>query len=278
MSLLPWILVGVVVFCFFVLPVLNVFVAMRERRPVRPFIPLDELPLDAKARAGRDSVAADANPYAATPSDVAADPLPPLSMQSQRRGETLSSKGYAFLGTFQYPKAGLYRLRFDLLKSPDDRILAVVNTGTVMKITIDDVALLTFVNDSAAREIDGQRLRIVESFTNENQYEPATFGDNDPGVYPGADVDELESIHRRRIAGRKVVPWNHDAVDQLWRWRRESFHDAVQRGKASYVDAGEQFVRPSIGAAVVQVLSTNRFMWGRRIYPHRWRLSKKSPT
>ncbi len=187
-------------------------------------------------------------------------------------GAQLNGMGYTYLGTYDFAKQKLFQLRFEVMCSADKMVLATVVSGTVMGVASDDVVMQTFVVTDEG--IPGDRRRSLESFTRESNFDDDRVFPNLPMVFPRASAMELEQLHRRRLAGKTAFPWGDDPVAEIDRWRAESAQDAVHRGVASFVDDQKDFVRLGFVSSVRNVFRTHAFMWGRRIYPHRWRVPK----
>lgn len=184
-----------------VLPMLLVVpVALWEKRLVWPYMPLEDSASGAPVAIHGDP----ANPYAvvlATPDA----PWPPLTVYAARAFECALSIGFLALGTFRDGKGRLYKVRYDFYLSPERDVLALVGSGTIASIPLNNTWLFTLL-------ADGRCLRIVDT---QPGSETDLAGLADEALITQVDFQELVARHRGRVAASFTPAAAYDDKDPL---------------------------------------------------------------
>lgn len=183
-----------------VLPMAPIFlIGLWERRMVWPYVLIDEhAPVAAPMRI--DS----ANPYAAG-SLAAVDPTPPITPYAARTITTAAQLGFRSLGVFRDGKGRIYQVRYDFLLSRERDVLALIGSGTIAGIRLNNTWLFT-------RLADGRCLRTVDT---QPGSEIDLAGLADEALIAGVDFEELTVRHRNRAAVSFASPIAYSDDDPL---------------------------------------------------------------
>lgn len=200
-------------------------------------------------------------------------PVTPFAMQ---HGTALKHLGYSFLGSFRHRKGGIYRIRYDLLLSRDRLVLAAIESGTVSGIKVNNLSMISLgrQGDSVGRPADDGRSCALVSMTNDACFEADLVGMVKQFHFPRAMPSEQDRLHRRCFAEFEAQPYSEAPLDDFRRFRVRYAEAAGRQGTINFLDDQSQAFRPSFTGALRMCLQTYAFQFGRRVYPHRWRINR----
>src|SRR5262249_20854143 len=140
-----------------------------------------------------------ANPYAAPEAQPPVEVTPYGDATCQK----LESLGFSYRGVHYDLRRGIYKLRYDFWRSPDNVVLGVVGdvplagipvSGTSLYARLDDERCLATIDEPKSQDSDPSGLTLQMIATH-------------------ADLDDLLSQHRQRLAesGQSPVPYSAKA-------------------------------------------------------------------
>ena len=272
MSIPFWAWIFIATFGFMlVMDIITLIIAFREQRPVWQFAPLKPV---STPMPGAASIAIGPDlPYRPSSSVVDDLPLPSFAMQY---GRELEAMGYQFQGSYRHIKGGVYQIRFDVLLSPDRLILATVESGTIIKIPINNVTLISKgMHQNAANQVHHpERTSLLKSITAEAAFDYDVTGRIETMLFPAASLGELQLLHMKRLGVLRPQPFSDAAMEDYHRVCVEVSEEEERQGSTYHVVDSPNFRLPYPLTAVKIFLGTKKFMYGRRIYPHRWRVKR----
>ncbi|TWU58587.1 hypothetical protein Poly51_13660 [Rubripirellula tenax] len=278
LPLWTWIPLGFFIFAI-LLDIATLVISFREKRTIWPFEPFTDSnnadaaskPLDGSSRA----TVASAYQPAASLAD--AFPITPFAMQY---GSQLNQMGYQYVGAFRHVKGGIYQIRYDVMVSADRLILAFVAAGTLAKIPVANVTLVS-LGTRPSSFAPGQRSDLMcgnVSMIAEAAFEHDFTGRTISMVFPNASANELQSLHAQRWGTLQPQPFGPEPLGEYHRYCLDVAEDAERRGSLYRVDDMPNYQRPHPGSAILMFVAMKKFMWGRRIWPHRWRVKRLPPA
>jgi hypothetical protein len=96
-------------------------------------------------------------------------------------------------------------------------------------------------------------------------------------VKPLSDFDSkhpLQSLHQRRFAVLDPQPMQEPAMEDYRKFRMEVAAEAERQGSLYQAGDDPNLQLPSITSALYTYVKMKKFMYGRRLYPHRWRVKR----
>lgn len=238
-----------------VLLVLVVLAGLWEKRPVWPYVRVDE-PAGAMVTPRRD----DTNPYA--PGHIGkSDAL--LTDYVAGRNRVAEALGFEPLGVFRDGKGRIYRIRYDFWRSQVGDVLAIIGGGTLAFIPVHNTWLFT-------RLTDGRCLLTLDT---KLASESDPTGLTNAAVISRADLHDLLDYHRRRLAAEPVPILPYSKADPL-RDHREFLTRRSQRlvelGHARFLDPARTTWRPTFRGALVSAVREYLTGMRRIAWPDRW--------
>lgn len=301
--------IPVIIFALFAC--LTLVVSFRERQLVQLWVPMDQVtsspshrndsiepnphsqadlpstlnayapPLSSALSSARSSARSLGQPVAPNDTAGGCEDAIPLTPYSMTQGQQLTAMGYKFLGTFQYNKGKAYKIRGDFMMSADHMIIAVVECGSMYKIAVANVSMISLGDRPFPKYRPAvRRTRLatpkwfaIDSVSNEAAADVDLSGRTQTYVFQNASVAELESWHRKRFTDVNVTPFSNQPLFDLQQFRKDRFAEAVELGRMKYIDDSENVLRPTIRGAVRTFITLYAIQLGRRIWPHQRRLS-----
>lgn len=275
-----WCVIGWIAFMV-ALDVFIIITTFREKRPIWPFEPIPD-PNAGDAHSPSSSTSIPAPPQASMASSNAYQPAAsiedelPLSPFAMQHGAELTEMGYEYLGVFRHAKGGIYQIRHDAMVSPDRLILAFVEVGTLAKIPIANVTMVSLGTRPVAHAGNRRSDLICDntSIVSENAFEPDPTGRGQSMVFPNATCRELQTLHLRRFATLTPRPFGDAPLDEYHRYRLQIAEAAEREGSLYRVEGEPNFQRPHAWGAIGIFVAMKKFMWGRRVWPHRFRVKR----
>ena len=223
--LTPWLLLPALWLCFDSFMLLLIFlVSLLEKMMVWPYQPIDQRVPPADPTPDL----AEFNPYAVSPAVSQGSPVgaTPYSVLVENG---LARFGFAPLGTCNDIRQGVYQVRYQFWLSRERHVLALVGSGTMLKIPFQ----ATWLNTRLA---DG---RFVVSLDNEK----GAFFDltrrTIEGLSPNADLAKLLAWHRDRVlaTGVAVSPLTEtDPLAAFRAFRIDRLNRLESAGLITYLD------------------------------------------
>ena len=146
-------------------------------------------------------------------------------------------------------KSNLYRVRYDLWISPDASTFALIGSGTVASISVNEISLYS-------RDINGRVLH-----TNNNAGDQDISGVEKQVTWPRCDFAGLAQKHYQRLS--EIVPRTFDdssALNEYFEIERLKAESLVRRGYAYYMDEDRLAWRYNLRGALTFCAITS---WGR---------------
>ena len=216
----------------------------------------------------------------------------PITDAGRVAGEALTAAGYEYLAEFRDSRGGIYQVRTDAMWSPDRAVLAMVLGGHLMRIPLNAVELISLVRrPPALNEPDNKDWFLLISTSDEKSYEADFSGRVETMIFQNASMEDLHHYHYQRLATAEPVAMDISPLGELWGRgggaaggsgdplaNLKAIHQAcievaVNRGLFQWI--GPDVAKPTLRGGLATALRNHRVMWGRRWYPHRFRLRRQ---
>ncbi|TWT50760.1 hypothetical protein Pla22_35030 [Rubripirellula amarantea] len=269
-----WIPLGFIVFSVAV-DIIALAVTFRERRPIWPFEPL----LDSEPTGSAESSRSLGEPHHAYRSASDLSDAFPISPQAMRHGADFNQLGYEYLGAYRHIKRGVYHIRYDAMISPDRFVLVMISSGTIIKLPANNVTMVSLgiPRESVTGEREPNSLHGIISITNESAFGYDFLDRTSTMVFPGATAVELQNLHARRWNDFRPRRFGPDPMKEYQYYCMVNADEAEQNGLVRRVDEDPNMQLAYPWPAFVSFVAMKRFMYGRRLWPHRWRVKKELP-
>jgi hypothetical protein len=243
------------------LPMLPTFLCgLWEKRMIWPYAPIDE-----PAEIVYTAIPVENNPYV-SPQAVKEYLTPQPILYSMNAIEQAQSCGFELKNVFRDAKGSLYRVRYNFMRSPEGKILALIGHGTVARIPIRGIHLMTFLAD----------MRCLVTLNNSASSLWDMTGTIDECCIPNSDFEKLLDIHEKRVAASPVSPVQlpeTDPVSELHAFRIRWVDLMERMGLVRFLDPQRKKWRYSIKGAFIFSIRA-QFIGLRRLF---WPDSRKIP-
>jgi hypothetical protein len=164
----------------------------------------------------------------------------PLSPTAQQYAKDAAKLQFTHAGLCHHAKSDLYRIRYDFWTSPDLKTLAVIGSGTLIKIPVKGIWLWS-------RTTDG---RILNSTNEIGEQEISTNVIQQ--TLPDASFTTLASSHATWLSQFNVETFTADsALSVYFDIRRSKVDNLIERGYAYYIDEDQSAWKFTLKGALV---------------------------
>lgn len=258
------ILIPLAIFVFFA--VLTFVISLRETQLPWYLAPLESADEGAMPTAPAETTSV-TNPYQV--SIAPSEETLPLSPKAHAVGRVLNQEGFRFLGSFRHTKGGIYKIRYDVVFSPDEYILACIESGSVMNIQVLNLSLITMHRDE-----DGDQNCCV-SILSENCYVHSFSGKKQTMVFQGSEPLMALRLHQDRLQMlERPEVFGSDPLGEYKAFKEAEFQYAIDHGYFRPV-ADDSACRCTLKGALTLVPAMYGFMYGRRMFRHAWRVRRR---
>lgn len=170
--------------------------------------------------------------------DVPPERCPPPTPYAQAASEAAAAAGFTWLGPFADGKGKLYRLRYDFYLSPEQNVVALVGTGAMASVPVQNIWLFTLL-------ADGHCLVTVDQPTGS---ETDLAGLSEEALITGRGFAGQLAAHQVRLAAtdRPIIPFaGPDPLAAFRAYRQARITRLVALGYAGFLDPNREAWRYS---------------------------------